>query len=402
MTYSSGVADGLDTATEGLAQLPADRLRLGHICAQGFGIVFALSAALNLLVPELARIASFGPALAGMAAVITGFALLPGRHSVLTAIVTYCAGLGALATFLLPGSGADNASTVATVTALASWAIPSLLVAFGHRRSLPVIAVASLIPVLVLGVVVSAPFGREVFVAIAIVGGWLAMSFAGLWLARSSRRAEAGLDRLRQGYAAERRSTETEAELRYGARVLHDTVLATLTVVAHSGVGVLPSSLRAQAAADALMLAQLRTGGIIGGRPSHATGNAEVTANRELHSTIDAWSFAHDFDIAWHGDDHVDAAPAELDALVRAVWASLENVRLHSGECRAEVTISQDARLVRAVVTDTGVGFDRDLIPRGRLGVAESIEARIASVGGSARVFSSPGHGTTVLLEVPR
>ena len=37
-----------------------------------------------------------------------------------------------------------------------------------------------------------------------------------------------------------------------------------------------------------------------------------------------------------------------------------------------------------------------------RLGIKESVVARLAELGGSARLFSSPGAGTTVLLEVPR
>ena len=43
--------------------------------------------------------------------------------------------------------------------------------------------------------------------------------------------------------------------------LLHDTVLATLTLFAHSGVGVSPDALRAQAGDDAQLLRQLRLGG---------------------------------------------------------------------------------------------------------------------------------------------
>ena len=42
--------------------------------------------------------------------------------------------------------------------------------------------------------------------------------------------------------------------------LLHDTVLATLTLLAHSGVGVGPSALRQQAGDDARLLRQLRLG----------------------------------------------------------------------------------------------------------------------------------------------
>jgi signal transduction histidine kinase len=58
--------------------------------------------------------------------------------------------------------------------------------------------------------------------------------------------------------------------------------------------------------------------------------------------------------------------------------------------------------IVRAVVTDAGVGFSPESIPPDRLGFRESVVARLGNVGGSARVFSTPGAGTTVMLEVPR
>ena len=54
-----------------------------------------------------------------------------------------------------------------------------------------------------------------------------------------------------RAHRAERQASETEAQRRQGARLLHDTVLATLTLLAHSGVGVTPEALRQQAADDA-------------------------------------------------------------------------------------------------------------------------------------------------------
>jgi signal transduction histidine kinase len=68
----------------------------------------------------------------------------------------------------------------------------------------------------------------------------------------------------------------------------------------------------------------------------------------------------------------------------------------------AHVTITEDEAAVRAVVTDNGAGFVPAEVPEGRLGYRESVVGRLREVGGSARVFSAPGSGTTVVLEVPR
>jgi signal transduction histidine kinase len=66
------------------------------------------------------------------------------------------------------------------------------------------------------------------------------------------------------------------------------------------------------------------------------------------------------------------------------------------------VTITTDESTVRAMVTDAGVGFNIADIDDARLGFKDSVVARLRDVGGNARLFSSPGAGTTVVLEVPK
>ena len=94
--------------------------------------------------------------------------------------------------------------------------------------------------------------------------------------------------------------------------------------------------------------------------------------------------------------------PGVLDGFLFAISECLEKVPRHSGVVLAHVTITEDDRVVRAMVTDAGRGFEVDAVGSERLGIKESVVARLAELGGSARLFSSPGAGTTVLLEVPR
>ncbi|WP_286308847.1 sensor histidine kinase [Agromyces mangrovi Wang et al. 2018] len=68
----------------------------------------------------------------------------------------------------------------------------------------------------------------------------------------------------------------------------------------------------------------------------------------------------------------------------------LENVRRHSGVVEADVTVTDDATTVRAMVTDAGVGFDVAAVDPERLGFAESVVGRLHAVGGRVRLFSSP------------
>ena len=107
-------------------------------------------------------------------------------------------------------------------------------------------------------------------------------------------------------------------------------------------------------------------------------------------------------DVSWHGAGTVSLRADRLDAFLLALSECLENVRRHSGLSEAHVTITDDEATVRALVTDNGVGFEPAAVPAGKLGYRESIVGRIEEAGGTARVFSAQGSGTTVVLEMPR
>jgi signal transduction histidine kinase len=88
-------------------------------------------------------------------------------------------------------------------------------------------------------------------------------------------------------------------------------------------------------------------------------------------------------------------------ALVEAIHACLENVLRHSETTVAEVDIAYTPTDVTVVVTDQGVGFDPTEIAGDRLGVRLSVIDRMRAAGGSARIWSSPGTGTSIVLSAP-
>lgn len=94
-------------------------------------------------------------------------------------------------------------------------------------------------------------------------------------------------------------------------------------------------------------------------------------------------------------------APAVATALVDAVRACLENVLRHSGTTVAEVDLAYTEDEVTVIVTDQGVGFDSEAVPEDRLGLRHSVVERVRAVGGSARVWSSVGAGTSIIMRVP-
>jgi signal transduction histidine kinase len=94
-------------------------------------------------------------------------------------------------------------------------------------------------------------------------------------------------------------------------------------------------------------------------------------------------------------------APEAATALVDAIRACLENVLRHSGATVAEIDLAYTPDDVTVIVTDQGVGFDPDRIADDRLGVRYSVIDRVESVGGTVRVWSSPGAGTSIIFRVP-
>jgi signal transduction histidine kinase len=240
--------------------------------------------------------------------------------------------------------------------------------------------------------------------ALSVILGWVLTAVLGYWLSASVPRAARRIYSIGKAHRAERQASETEAQRRQGARLLHDTVLATLTLLAHSGVGVAPEALRQQASEDARLLRQLRLGATPtpqSSGPYNLTPVEETPLGTTLESVKQRFG-RMGLEVSWHGTGQVLLPSDVLDAFLLSLAECLENVRRHSGVTQAHVTITDDATTVRAMVTDSGVGFDLEGIDEDKLGFKESVIGRLREVGGNARLFSSPGSGTTVVLEVPR
>lgn len=245
---------------------------------------------------------------------------------------------------------------------------------------------------------------RAVASAASIAVGWILIALMGHVLHLSIPRASRRIYSIGKAHRAERHASETEAQRRQSARLLHDTVLATLTLLAHSGVGVAPAALQQQAADDARLLRQLR---LETSPPPLPSGSYSATTVSDLVLGTTLESVKQRFgriglEVSWHGTGQVLLPTEVLDAFLLSLAECLENVRRHSGVSQADVTITDDDTTVRAMVTDAGVGFNLEGIDEDRLGFRDSVLGRLREVGGNARLFSSEGSGTTVVLEVPK
>ena len=257
-------------------------------------------------------------------------------------------------------------------------------------------------------VFLTSPIQAELRTTGLLVLGWVLPTTIAIWISVGVPQVAKRIASIGRAHRAERHASELEAQRRQSARLLHDTVLATLTLLAHSGVGVTPDALRQQASDDARLLRQLR----LGSTPTpQSSGSYQLETSTEaqdepvLGTTLESVKQRFGrmgLEVSWHGTGQVLLPSEVLDAFLLALAECLENVRRHSGVTQAHVTITDDDTTVRAMVTDAGVGFEIGNIDEAKLGFTESVVARLREVGGNARLFSAPGSGTTVVLEVPR
>ncbi len=87
-------------------------------------------------------------------------------------------------------------------------------------------------------------------------------------------------------------------------------------------------------------------------------------------------------------------------ALTEAILQGLQNSQIHAGlNAKRELILKASPGVLKLVLKDDGRGFRPNRVPKGRLGIKNSIIGRVQSVGGEVHIVSSPGQGATVILE---
>lgn len=88
-------------------------------------------------------------------------------------------------------------------------------------------------------------------------------------------------------------------------------------------------------------------------------------------------------------------------AVYRFVQEALTNIGKYASATRVEVSLKVLDGLAIAEVTDDGVGFDPQIERVGRHGLS-GMQFRAESMGGTMRVKSAPGQGSTLRIEFPQ
>ncbi len=227
--------------------------------------------------------------------------------------------------------------------------------------------------------------------------GWLAAPWLQAGRDRQSARAE--LHRARAGLEA---AGGRERERTEQYRLVHDTVLSSLSALSRGSLDPARPEVRQRLAAEAdylrglIATSESAAGMYLVGELARAT-REHAAAGLRVHPHIDSVP---------------DVVPREVvRAMGDALREALANVVKHAGHPEAWVTIvgappptgeagQPGGPALSVTVTDRGAGFEPGRRTAG-LGLEHSIGRRLADVGGAAVVDSEPGQGTSVELRWP-
>jgi len=249
----------------------------------------------------------------------------------------------------------------------------------------------------------SAAVSAALLVAIA-AAAW----FARLMLERGALKADATLAAADRDAREQRIALSRTTERREHERLLHDTVLNTLTAIGRSGraeAGQLEGRCRRDVALLQYALSDAGDPAKVAGRPFGGLLIGIEAAAIEMRAR------GLEVHMAVAGQAREPGVPAGplpgpvAVAMAYAVREALVNVATHAGTGHAWVDVSRAgppaADGVRVTIRDAGVGFDPSAVDRARLGLRRSIAERVADLGGRASVQSQPGEGTVVSLYWP-
>ncbi len=184
----------------------------------------------------------------------------------------------------------------------------------------------------------------------------------------------------------ERMRAEAKADM---AAHLHDSVLQTLTLIqrqSSDGEAVATLARRQERELRSWLYGEQEHEQTLKGALGRIRGDVEA-------------NFPVAVEVVCVGDGELDE---DGRALVLAAREAVINAAKHAGVDLIDVYAEAEPEAFEVFVRDRGRGFDPGHVPGDRMGVRESIHARMERHGGSAHIRTSNGEGTEVRLVMNR
>ena len=218
--------------------------------------------------------------------------------------------------------------------------------------------------------------------------------------------ADAALDEADRAASEQYVILSRNIEQREQERLLHDTVLNTLTALARAGRDDVAEVVRRCRQDVALIEGVLSDPADLDADPGRPSGDL-ASGVQAVAAQMRARGLRVHLDIDGR---EAPAVPVPVaTAISNAVREALSNVAAHAGTGEAWVEVSPvkpdgnagAAGRLQVIVRDRGTGFDPARVDQTRLGLRRSIAERMADCGGYAAMWSVPGRGTAVYMSWP-
>ncbi len=233
----------------------------------------------------------------------------------------------------------------------------------------------------------------------------------GVWISRMTALGEergrllAELQGAQEQIAALNREAGAAAERERLARELHDTIAQDLT-----GLVMLAQRARREAAAPDATLAMIEEGAraALGETRALVAAGAALDADGlgfdgALHRLAERFERETGVTVSLTITDGVALSRDAEVVVLRCAQEALSNARKHARARRIALEVGAvqpgSSDRVRLTVRDDGIGFDPGTASTG-FGLSGMTE-RLALVGGTLRVDSAPGAGTSIVAELP-
>ena len=174
--------------------------------------------------------------------------------------------------------------------------------------------------------------------------------------------------------------------------LVHDSVLTTLLVAAHAETAE-QRTLASKSAIEAIeRLKKAR---------SDESQPAQFTLASFFHALeLRVQETSKEFEVSTSRINDLPISSQVAQALTEATLQAVDNSLKHAGQASERaVRLRGQGSGLKIVVSDNGRGFRPSQVPKDRIGISSSIVARVTNVGGRVFINSSPGAGTSVVIE---
>ena len=174
--------------------------------------------------------------------------------------------------------------------------------------------------------------------------------------------------------------------------LVHDSVLTTLLVAAHAETAE-QRTLASKSAIEAIeRLKKAR---------SDESQPAQFTLASFFHALeLRIQETSREFQVSTSRINDLPISSQIAQALTEATLQAVDNSLKHAGQASERaVRLRGQGSGLKIVVSDNGRGFRPSQVPKDRIGISSSIVARVTNVGGRVFINSSPGAGTSVVIE---